>query len=867
MRLILFVCVLFLCQSGFGQAVFEGRITNEQKEPLAGIMVTLKKDVSGPALTFAATNAEGYYKITFKGNSDSLIIFAQAMSYREQSRIVLEGNSNYDFILQYAPLDLEEIRVVARVSSINDTLSYSVDFFTQEGDRTLAEVMKRIPGLEVSQTGRVTYQGNPIENYYIEGLDLLGDGYGLANNNLLAERVDRIQVLENHQSLRMLEGVLQSDRTSLNIKLKNKHTVTMPVTAGAGVSPLMWLGEFLPMVFSPNRQFIGGFKANNTGKDISIDGLQHNSLEDLIADQLSLARTDIIRVNSPVIAANRYRFNKSAYATVNSLTRVKKDLQLRLNVWYLSDHLRMNGENETRYNLHDEEIIFWEDNTTFQKNNKLLLEANLFENSKDNFFKNALQMTLDSKKSQGDLLTQNALLDQNAQSRVSNLNNDFGYLLKAGSQLIQIASVISYKNIPQSLIIINNGYLFPFSSETQEVFQEVNDKKLNTDLMFRTFRKIGAYNFSWRAGGELKQEEMESLLSADGSSYDQNDLHWKESKLMVDQQIERTRENWQFRVNLPLAYHTFQIKDDLHDTHRRVSRFPFEPSLSFKYIFPKDWEMQTSIRRSYRFGTIENIHKGFILQDYKSLNRREGPLMENVQNTASLTLKYHNPFKYFNGWLTGRYSLTERNSITSSQIHDNGGITSVVFDQKNPLQNIGVNGTLRYIFPVGDATLAFQSGWNRQNSQVILNDRIAELQNNTLDNRLGWALLLGKKINLKVDHILTRTDSRSEGSQISIVFYQNHQVEIRYPVNQKHFLWTKGEYYNFKVTDNRTHASFWDIGYRYTLKKIEMEAQWQNILNKDLFRTGIISSYSTYYQSVSLRPSGLLLTFRRTFAP
>lgn len=66
MRLILFVCILFLCQSGFGQAVFEGRITNEQKEPLAGIMVTLKKDVSGPALAFAATNAEGSLKLLLK---------------------------------------------------------------------------------------------------------------------------------------------------------------------------------------------------------------------------------------------------------------------------------------------------------------------------------------------------------------------------------------------------------------------------------------------------------------------------------------------------------------------------------------------------------------------------------------------------------------------------------------------------------------------------------------------------------------------------------------------------------------------------------------------------------------------------------
>lgn|GEM_PF-1682546 len=867
MRIILFASVLLLCRLGFGQVVFEGIVTNEQKEPLAGVMVTLKKDVSGPVLVFSRTNASGYYKITYKGNVDSLRIFARAMAYEEQGTMILTGKNTYDFILRPSSWNLEEILVRPPVSRKKDTLSYQVDYFTRAGDRTLADVIKRIPGLEVSQTGSITYQGNPIEKYYIEGLDLLGDGYGLANNNLPADKVDRVEILENHQSLRMLEGIQHSNRTSLNIKLKNKYTTTIPVAMGAGGSPAMGLAEFLPMVFSPDRQFIGGFKANNTGKDISMDGLQHNSLQDLITEQAGNARTDIIHVNSPAITADRYRFNESAYGTLNSLSRIKKDLQLRFNAWYLSDHFSMRGESKTRYNLDEDTVVFSEENATDQQNNKLHMEADLFENSTGKFFKNALKMTFDHKKGWGDLLTNNARLDQKAESQVRDFNNDFGYLVKVGSQLIQVSSAVSYKNIPQSLRIINDGYTFPFSENAKEILQEVNDKKLHADLMLRAHRKTGGFNYSLRTGGEVKHEQMASLLSVGRTGYYGNDLRWKESSLLVDPQIERNRDNWQLRMNFPLAYRSFQIKDDLYDMNHKIIRLPFEPSFFLKYAFRKDWELQTDFRRNYRFGSIENMYMGFVLQDYRSLNRKNGPLAEDLRNVASVVVRYHNPFKYINGWLTARYSHIERNSITSGQIYENGGTTTIVYNQKNPLQIAGVNGVLRYISPYRGATVGLQGEWNRQASQIIINDRLTKLQNNSLNARLGWGILLAKKVNLKVDHEITRTISRPEGARVSEIFYQKHVADIRYTINQKHFLWTKGEYYTFKMTDNTTETGFWDLGYRYIHKKSEIEALWQNILNKNRFQNGMVSAFSEFYQSVTLRPTQFLLTFRWTFSP
>ncbi|MCD8541085.1 MAG: hypothetical protein LRY55_16005, partial [Leadbetterella sp.] len=391
-------------------------------------------------------------------------------------------------------------------------------------------------------------------------------------------------MLENHQPVRMLEGMQQSHRTSLNIRLKNKYTTTIPVVAGAGVWPVAGLAEFLPMVFSPQKQFIGGFKTNNTGKDISLDGLQHNSPLDLLAAQLERARTDIRRVSSPAIDPDRYRFNTSAYGTLNSLYRFRKDLQLRLNTGYMYDELNREGHSKTTYNLYEGAVIFSEENETRQRNRQFRAGAELSENSSRRFFNNELKISTDHKDGQGDLLTQNAHLDQKAKNRLRNFSNEFSYLAKVGTQLVQVSSAVPYKNNPQSLKILNSGYAFPFSENGKEVLQEVRDKKLHADLMLQAYRKIGGLNYTLKTRGELKHQQMDSRLSADSTGYYRNDLHWKESNLLIEPQIERNRDNLRLKINLPLAYRSFHIRDNLYGLNRKITRFPFEPSFSYDTI-------------------------------------------------------------------------------------------------------------------------------------------------------------------------------------------------------------------------------------------------------------------------------------------
>ena len=67
-----------------------------------------------------------------------------------------------------------------------------------------------MPGIEVLDDGKILYQGKPINKYYIEGLDLLEGKYNLANKNLPHKEVTKVQVLENHQPIKVLDSLVYS---------------------------------------------------------------------------------------------------------------------------------------------------------------------------------------------------------------------------------------------------------------------------------------------------------------------------------------------------------------------------------------------------------------------------------------------------------------------------------------------------------------------------------------------------------------------------------------------------------------------------------------------------------------------------------
>ncbi|MCR5312564.1 MAG: hypothetical protein K6E54_02750, partial [Bacteroidaceae bacterium] len=134
----------------------------------------------------------------------------------------------------------------------------------------------KMPGLEAKNDGSIEYQGKKINKFYIEGMDLLGSKYSQASENLSANKVKSVQVLENHQPVKMLRNMQFSDRAALNFVLNDdaKNVWTGIIEIGSGTTlqeDYRWNREarLVAMLFGRHRQSISMYKTNNVGKDIS----------------------------------------------------------------------------------------------------------------------------------------------------------------------------------------------------------------------------------------------------------------------------------------------------------------------------------------------------------------------------------------------------------------------------------------------------------------------------------------------------------------------------------------------------------------------------------------------------------------------
>ena len=79
-----------------------------------------------------------------------------------------------------------------------------------------------MPGITVRGNGSIEYMGKPINEFYIEGLNMLQGRYTLATRNISADDIATVDVYENHQPVRVLENVVYSDKAALNLTLKKK---------------------------------------------------------------------------------------------------------------------------------------------------------------------------------------------------------------------------------------------------------------------------------------------------------------------------------------------------------------------------------------------------------------------------------------------------------------------------------------------------------------------------------------------------------------------------------------------------------------------------------------------------------------------
>ena len=255
--------------TGAQQIVVSGKVTDSVQNPLAFANILAIPESDTEDVKFAITENNGIYKLGLSKNQNYKVTVSY-LGYTTQNLTISTTNQNLykDFILKENPNQLNEVilNYTPPIIVKKDTITYKVDAFVTGEERKLRDVLKKLPGVEVDKLGNVLVQGKKITKVLVEDKLFFTGNSKLAVNNIPADAVDKIEILDNYNDVAMLKGLQDSDDMAMNIKLKeDKKKFTFgDIEVGAGIKNRYLIHPNL-FYYSPktNVNFIGDL--NNQG--------------------------------------------------------------------------------------------------------------------------------------------------------------------------------------------------------------------------------------------------------------------------------------------------------------------------------------------------------------------------------------------------------------------------------------------------------------------------------------------------------------------------------------------------------------------------------------------------------------------------
>jgi len=872
----LLVILLFIICNAGAQSIIEikGKVSDaESDEPLTSATVVFSPIDKPSILGYGITDKEGTYHVKLNPKSDSLQLKVSFLGYKTfEKKILAEGQ---DLVIALEPVSesLEEVFLRRPpITQRGDTLVFDPAAFKSGKDRSIQDVLKRMPGIDISPEGEIQYQGKPINKFYVEGLDLMGGQYGMISKNLSPDKVSSVEVLENHQPIRVLDSIEPSENAALNIRLKNNVTTTGNATVGGGASPGLWYANIVPMVFVKNLQILASYQTNNTGEDLN-SGFRRFSVRAFRFGQSSNRRQDWLStagVSAPSFSSKRWLDNTSHAGSINLLHKDKKEIEYSLKTSYHNDFRERQGGVRTTYTLPEGDFVI--DDRTEQHTQAEKWEASLSieRNESSNFFRNQLDFSKQWDGAFARIIQNQEPQEHRLHNPFTNISNNFERIFSLGKQLVTLNSNIGYNESPQELAIMPGVFdnILTNDEPIDRLEQKVFHKRFFANHSLTLTKSLGKINFDIRPGFNYTTQSMDSHMILDDTPLSdrqyQNDMRWRQMTGFVHVNTRYRTDNLDVSLRMPMEWNRYEIEDKLNDTKTVKSPFTLNPSFWSRYKFASYW--QTSVNASYskNYGPIDNLYYGYLVSNFRSLNRRDVPISSSSRYSGTWGLEYRNPLTTWFGRINYRYSQSDNSQITSTKTLPDGSTVLDFIERKNTIDSHNFSGSASKLVSPISTTFTYNTSYAISESDMFLNDVFYKNKGKTWSNSLKLSSDITRWLTAEFTGSISQRTNKSALRNDTKITTQNHEFGLYVYPADGHTISLSGEWLQTKLSNQAREDFFGDFMYRFTFseKKIDVEFSVINIFNKDMYRDLSVGDYTLSESYFVLRPRQFLVTLR-----
>ncbi|MDI3527644.1 MAG: hypothetical protein PWR03_1827 [Tenuifilum sp.] len=876
--LILTVLVFFSAFTLVAQVQVKGRVLDTNGQPVEGASITLSpQNDKNSIIAYTFSNTDGAFTLKLNKSYQTVLLTIRCLGYHDVSRVInLTKREELVFTLEEKKMYIQEVIVKSKpIKQQGDTIKYLVSSFAKGKDFSIGDVLKNMPGFQVESDGTVYYEGKPIQKYYIEGLDLMGGGYNVVNKNLPHKSVGAVEVLKRHQPIKILENVIPSNATAINLKLKNNIAVTGSTNLGAGYEPYLYDVNVTPMLFKKNEQLVFTGQANNVGKELES---QFNIIEitnNIISgfDALKPRYVSVSHVPSPSINMERYYDNNSKLASLKYLVKLNDKWEAKFDVNYYSDISYKKGTVNKTYFFADSSVNFYEATNNKLKNNSLRIGSRLTQNSKRLYLNSITNFTRYWNDDYSSIDGYSPFLEKASYpSYIFSNTNDV--VFKHRNNFHQLFSNINYLNTTQDLIIspgVFTGLLndsLPYESSTQKIATN----RLKIDAFYKLGYVLGKWVLELKPLINVEKGQILTNIYKDNQLVNVDSFKSDKSWLLLKPGIKPSLlfKNGSLNVNFgfPVYSRILSESDISNDNSKTKPLTIFEPYVNFNYKISSTWTANMVLSYTQNVSNPGDITNGYVIQSHRLISRNNY-FNYGRNGYVRAELSYSNPLSGIGFNIDYRKRYTANDYIKDKLLLENGLLSYTYKRLDNISESDNFKASFSYFFSELLSNINIEYNFYRNVSDELLSGSVYKAFNywNSIKSLVNLSFIdnFEFEYSIKLDFINYSLNSFKSESR-----YLSHKFDVLYYTKKNIYFGIESEYYKFNDFNNsRNESVFLNAFLNVELRngRYILNFMCNNLLDARSFDVYATNQNMITYSSVLLRPRSFIVSLKMPLMP
>ncbi len=275
------VCNIIIVHSQ--QLYINGKVSDSDRGIIENVTVYLLKSKDSSIVNYTATNKEGRFSLKIEKQEEPSILAIDTEKlfyskvFEKIDKPVILGDIELE---QKKVINIDEVKISASPVKIkNDTVEFNASALKVRPDSNLQELLKQVPGVEISNDDKITVNGKTVDQVMVNGKPFFDKDGKMALQNLPADIIKNIQFTTTKtKEEEFSKRPPKSQNTTINFTIdekKNKGLISR-ATIGYG-SDKRYEGSGMVSYFKGDTKLSLMASSNNiNSRSVSADNVFDN---------------------------------------------------------------------------------------------------------------------------------------------------------------------------------------------------------------------------------------------------------------------------------------------------------------------------------------------------------------------------------------------------------------------------------------------------------------------------------------------------------------------------------------------------------------------------------------------------------------